>query len=259
MSEKFCLKWNDFHSNVSKSFTLFRNEDYLHDVTLVSDDHHQMSAHKLVLSACSEYFRNIFKNNNKSYAQTLLCLDGIAAGDLKNIMDYIYNGEVNIFQDSLDRFLGVAQRLKLEGLMGNDEDTEQEVHDYAEDTTYSKEENTMSEAPNVHVPRNNASANNKISNGKEMAKVDKILVAISSEDVKEVKERIKQYIEKNADGKLKCKICGKEAVGGVTNAKNNLMNHVETHLEGLSFPCQLCGKTFRSRKAVSNHKTRFHR
>ena len=36
MSEKFCLKWNDFHSNVSKSFGLFRNEDYLHDVTLVS-------------------------------------------------------------------------------------------------------------------------------------------------------------------------------------------------------------------------------
>ena len=143
--------------------------------------------------------------------------------------------------------------------MGNDEDTEQEVHhDYAEDTTYSKEENTMSEAPYVHVPRNNASANN-ISNGREMAKADKILVAISSEDVNEVKERIKQYIEKNADGKLKCKICGKEAVGGVTNSKNNLMNHVETHLEGLSFPCQLCGKTFRSRKAVSNHKTRFHR
>ena len=50
MSEKFCLKWNDFHSNVSKSFGLFRNEEYLHDVTLVSDDHHQVSAHKLVLS-----------------------------------------------------------------------------------------------------------------------------------------------------------------------------------------------------------------
>ena len=77
MSEKFCLKWNDFHSNVSKSFGLFRKEDYLHDVTLVSDDNHQISAHKLVLSACSEYFKNIFKNNNKSNAQTLLCLEGM--------------------------------------------------------------------------------------------------------------------------------------------------------------------------------------
>ena len=59
MSEKFCLKWNDFSSNACKSFGLFRNEDYLHDVTLVSDDQHQVTAHKLVLSASSEYFKNI--------------------------------------------------------------------------------------------------------------------------------------------------------------------------------------------------------
>ena len=55
MPEKFFLKWNDFYSNVSKSFGLLRNEDYLHDVTLVSDDYKQVTAHKLVISACSEY------------------------------------------------------------------------------------------------------------------------------------------------------------------------------------------------------------
>ena len=61
MSEKFCLKWNDFNSNVSKSFSILRNAKYLHDVTLVSDDHGKVEAHKLVLSACSEYFRDIFE------------------------------------------------------------------------------------------------------------------------------------------------------------------------------------------------------
>merc|ERR1712126_268988 len=116
MSEKFCLKWNDFQTNVPKSFGLFRYDEYLHDVTLVSDDHNKMSAHKLVLSACSDYFRDIFKNNQHSHP--LICLDGISSLDLKNIMDYIYNGEVQIFQEDLDRFLIVAQRLKLEGLMG---------------------------------------------------------------------------------------------------------------------------------------------
>ena len=80
MAEKFCLKWNDFQSNVSKSFRIFRNEDYLHDVTLVGDDHHKISAHKLVLSACSEYFKDIFKNNQHSHP--LLCLDGITKDDL---------------------------------------------------------------------------------------------------------------------------------------------------------------------------------
>ena len=119
MSEKFCLKWNDFHSNVSKSFGLFRSEDYLHDVTLVSDDHHQVSAHKLVLSASSEYFRNVLKNSNKPNFHLLLCLDGVNSDDLRNILDYIYNGELQIFQENLDRFLSIAHRLKLDGLIGN--------------------------------------------------------------------------------------------------------------------------------------------
>ena len=63
MSEKFCLKWNDFHTNVSKSFSRLRNENDFYDVTLVSDDQKQMSAHKGVVSSCSEECKNILKQN----------------------------------------------------------------------------------------------------------------------------------------------------------------------------------------------------
>ena len=66
--EKFNLKWNDFHSNVSKSFGLFRSEEYLHDVSLMTEDYYEVSAHRLVLSACSEYFRNIFNKIFKIYS-----------------------------------------------------------------------------------------------------------------------------------------------------------------------------------------------
>jgi len=125
MSEKFSLKWNDFHSNVSKSFSVFRNEEYLHDVTLVSDDHKKVAAHKLVLSACSEYFRDVFKNQEDK-SQLLICLDGTSSEDIKNIMDYIYNGEVQIYHENLVRFLAVAQRLKLKGLIGKEDDKEEE-------------------------------------------------------------------------------------------------------------------------------------
>ena len=93
MSEKFCLKWNDFNSNASKSFGIFRHEDYLHDVTLVSDDQYQITAHKLVLSASSDYFKNIFKNK---ISNLFLCLDGVSSTELNNILDYIYNGQVEI-------------------------------------------------------------------------------------------------------------------------------------------------------------------
>ena len=61
--EKFCLKWNDFQTTVSQSFGLFRREEDFFDVTLVSDDEVQMSAHKLVLSVCSTFFRSILRKN----------------------------------------------------------------------------------------------------------------------------------------------------------------------------------------------------
>ena len=60
MGEKFCLKWNDFSANASRAFGILRGEDFLQDVILVGNDNCQVAAHKLVLSACSEYFKNIF-------------------------------------------------------------------------------------------------------------------------------------------------------------------------------------------------------
>ena len=50
MSEKFCLKWNDFQTNVSNTFRKLRTSDHFYDVTLVSDDQQQVSAHKVVLA-----------------------------------------------------------------------------------------------------------------------------------------------------------------------------------------------------------------
>ena len=103
MSEKFCLKWNDFYSNVTKSFSKLRIEDDFFDVTLVSDDQTQISAHKVVLSSCSEYFRNVLKKNK--HPNPLLCLEGISSEELNNILDYAYVGEVQIYQNDIDRFL----------------------------------------------------------------------------------------------------------------------------------------------------------
>ena len=54
MSERFSLKWSDFQSVVSQSFSVLREEADFYDVTLVSDDYTQISAHKLVLSASSQ-------------------------------------------------------------------------------------------------------------------------------------------------------------------------------------------------------------
>ena len=111
MSEKFSLKWNDFQSVVSQSFSVLRREEDFFDVTLVSDDEVQISAHKLVLSACSSFFKSILKRN--SHSHPLLYLSGVDSKSLGLVLDYIYNGEVQIYQHELDNFLQVSQKLKI--------------------------------------------------------------------------------------------------------------------------------------------------
>ena len=115
MSERFSLKWSDFQSVVSQSFSVLRQEADFYDVTLVIDDHTQISAHKLVLSASSDLFKSILRKNHLSHP--LLYLSGVDSTSLGFVLDYIYQGEVEIYQNELDNFLEVAQKMKIDGLL----------------------------------------------------------------------------------------------------------------------------------------------
>merc|ERR1712133_133652 len=115
MDDKFSLSWNDFQHNISKTFGNLRGSAFYHDVTMVGDDHKQISAHKIVLSASSEYFDEILKSN--IHPNPMLCFDGIDSKDLNNVLDYMYNGELKIYQKDLKRFMKIAQRFRLEGLL----------------------------------------------------------------------------------------------------------------------------------------------
>ena len=131
MNDKFCLKWNDFQTNVSNTFKRLRTSDHFYDVALVSDDQQQVSAHKIVLSSSSEYFKSLLTSNNHSHP--MLCLSGVSSTDMKNILDFIYNGEIQIYQDNLDQFLTIAHRFKLDGLLQEKEENIPANKEFEED------------------------------------------------------------------------------------------------------------------------------
>jgi len=118
-SEKFCLKWNDFEANISGAFRELRGDEDFFDVTLACEDD-QVEAHKLILSACSPFFRTILRRNRHEHP--LLYLKGVKYGDLVAILNFMYNGEVNVAQEELNTFLSVAEDLKIKGLTQNDSD-----------------------------------------------------------------------------------------------------------------------------------------
>merc|ERR1712133_160851 len=113
--EKFSLRWNDFQRNVSSSFSKLRTEKDFFYVTLVSDDEVHISSHKVVLSASSEFFKNILRKS--LHSNPLIYLSGVKSKELNFVMDYIYDGEVQIYQEDLDSFLDIAEKLKIDGLV----------------------------------------------------------------------------------------------------------------------------------------------
>ena len=112
-SEKFCLRWNDFESNVSTAFRDIREEKDFFDVTLACDDS-QVEAHKVILAACSPWFRNILRRN--PHQHPLLYLKGVKYKELVCVLNFMYQGEVNVAQEELNSFLSVAEELRVKGL-----------------------------------------------------------------------------------------------------------------------------------------------
>ena len=112
-SEKFCLRWNDFENNISQAFKELRDDKDFFDVTLACDDE-QIQAHKVILSACSPFFRNILRRN--PHQHPLLYLKGVKYTDLQSVLNFMYHGEVNVAQEELNSFLAVAEDLQVKGL-----------------------------------------------------------------------------------------------------------------------------------------------
>jgi len=123
-SEKFCLRWNDFETNISVAFRELREEKDFFDVTLACDDS-QIQAHKVILSACSPFFRNVLRRN--PHQHPLLYLKGVKYKDILSVLNFMYMGEVNVAQEELNTFLSVAEDLRVKGLTQNNSSSESQA------------------------------------------------------------------------------------------------------------------------------------
>jgi len=128
-SEKFCLRWNDFETNISVAFRELREEKDFFDVTLACDDS-QIQAHKVILSACSPFFRNVLRKN--PHQHPLLYLKGVKYKELLAVLNFMYMGEVNVAQEELNSFLAVAEDLRVKGLTQNNSDSSSDSKPKAE-------------------------------------------------------------------------------------------------------------------------------
>ena len=262
-SKRIRLSWDDFPATVSQSFGCIRDEEYLADVTLMADDNSQVTAHRLVLSASSEYFKSIFKIST-TLPNLVLCLGMVDKENLNQLLDYMYFGEVRMEEEKLETFLKIAKRFKLEGLC--EEDTSKTIRENVGEfceVTLGKSD-SLPTPPSEETNEEEPESKDDISVNQE-SRLEKTR-NMKGKDDKELDEMINQFIERRLDDKSRCqtksgsrgqyvcKLCGK-----TSTLSRNLKNHIETHMEGLEFQCKMCEKKCKTRAMLYMHVTKYHR
>ena len=321
-SEELSLRWEDFLPSMAETFALLQAGGELTDVTLVCAEG-QVEAHRLVLAAASPLLRSLLAR--AAHPHPLLFLVGLRLADLRLLMDFIYQGEVELTQAALPSFLAAAGELQVKGLTGQEggwggpprgegggggvggggraEHTGVSLLSGAPTPLHSSIPITpmTTVPPSLHhtlhtsppsslptsIPPQHAptrptflppslhpslpsslpphllgTTSSAIGESPNRVLVKKEEVREDSEEVEERREveesmardrtklnlALEGMVERTGEKNLhRCTSCGK-----VSRDRSSAMVHCELHLH-LSIPCSICGRTFRTRNALSKH------
>ncbi|KAF7388388.1 hypothetical protein HZH68_012330 [Vespula germanica] len=116
--QHYCLRWNNYQSNMTSVFhQLLQNEAFV-DVTLACNEA-SLKAHKVVLSACSSYFQKLLLSNPCKHP-TIIMPQDVCFNDLKFIIEFVYRGEIDVSQAELQTVGKVGIKEFREGYLEDD-------------------------------------------------------------------------------------------------------------------------------------------
>jgi len=265
-SGQLLLQHSDLGQQYRDGFRELREAEELLDVTLACEDD-TLDVHKVVMSASSPFFRKVLSKTKQGHP--FIYMKGIKFEYLKIIVDFVYKGEAFIAAEELDVFLEAAQELQITGL-ATDEDEQKNLEKSSKPKI---KEDVESEGIILEFDSFNFELNEKIELKQEEEDVlikthleadvkplkfnafnnkQDVKIKIDDEILKELKDEIDSNMETetNTDGGkvTKCKICGKEY-----KKRNKASDHIETHLEKFTFPCEFCGRSLNTRKGLKSH------
>ena len=84
------------------------------DVTLACEDGQQVETHKVILAESSPVFQKLLAGNKNSHP--IIFMRGVKSEDLLPMVDFLYHGEANIFQENLESFLALVEDLQMKGM-----------------------------------------------------------------------------------------------------------------------------------------------
>lgn len=155
-AQQFCLRWNNYQTNLTSVFDQLLQSESFVDVTLACDGQ-SIKAHKIVLSACSPYFQSLFQDNPCQHP--IIIMRDVAWPEMKAAVEFMYKGEINVSQEQIGPLLKIAELLQIRGL-AEVNGGEHEVN--AIPTTPTKSKNKPSAAQTIPAKKSNQSFSHAI-------------------------------------------------------------------------------------------------
>ena len=110
-SELLAVRDKDFSAHNVEFFKEILDQGDMADVTIACDDNYTVSAHKVILSASSLFFRSVIKKSK--HPNPYIYLKGVSASHLNSLMSYIYSGETDVRSEDFQTFMTIASELKI--------------------------------------------------------------------------------------------------------------------------------------------------
>jgi len=242
-AEMFNLTWDDFQQSTKETFRSLVNEEEFMDVTLACDDDKQLRAHKVILSACSPFFKNILVKN--PHSSPLLFISGVNFTDLKAILNFMYLGETKVEQSHLETFMTACSILKVKGLS-----VESKVQDPQINTLQAEQTNIVL-PETVTTPEKRTPALVKT---EKVTSVDDGHGHSSALVNFEVQEDIPSFDNfLSFEGKFSCSKCE-----FLTSTKAHLKRHDEMKHQGIKYPCEGCDFKASTKDNLKRHSQSKH-
>ena len=245
-----------FKVNASEAFKiLFKDTDFI-DVTLACEDGKQIKAHKVILSACSPFFKDILIQNPHSHP--LIYLKGINYSCLKYLMKFIYLGETEVEQEDLENFISSAKDLKIEGLarLENEQDTKKDNFKLLEEEpTLMKKERKHSNISETQNNQENQHANILSEECVLPMEGEDVLwesCPDDSESVTKLELECLKTVDKK-EGLYPCDRCEY-----IAKYNHHLKRHQLSKHELIKFPCSLCESKFTQISSLKRHTNKMH-
>ncbi|XP_055851215.1 kelch-like protein 5 [Episyrphus balteatus] len=117
-NEKTTFTDDQHASNLLRKLLKLYEKEELFDILLIAgEDRTKIQVHKIVLTALSEYFLEIFRGLPKTSNINELEIKEVESSTLKLIVDYMYSGSIDLKLESIETLLRSAVLLKMTNLV----------------------------------------------------------------------------------------------------------------------------------------------